>query len=115
MSRGAFGLVSLLVAAALVAGLWAMNASKNGPASPRGQQVEQQAAQVAAAANFTQAAMQLEAYHAQSGTYAGATLSASGGVALVRADASSFCLQSGAGAAAQHLAGPGGQPAGGPC
>ena len=36
-------------------------------------------------------------------------------VAVVRADAGSFCLQAGAGAAATHELGPGGQAQSGPC
>jgi hypothetical protein len=37
------------------------------------------------------------------------------GVALVRADASSYCIQTGAGSALQHETGPGGSPRPGAC
>ncbi len=49
------------------------------------------------------------------GTYAGATLEPVFGVALVQAGATSYCLQSGTGATAQHVTGPGGSPTPGPC
>ena len=115
MSRSGFGVVSLLVALVLVGALWGMNAGKSGPSSDQAKQAESQAQQVSAAANFGQAAIQLETFHAENGTYVGATLPPSFGVALVRADASSYCLQMGAGAAVQHVVGPGGQPAAGAC
>jgi hypothetical protein len=54
-----------------------------------------------------------ESFFAASGTYAGATVPA--GVTLVAADAVSYCLQAGTGAAARHLAGPGGSPTPGRC
>jgi len=115
MSRGALGLVSLLGALALVAGLVFVNAKQSGPAAAQSQRVEQQAQSVAATATFAQAGIALEAFHAEAGTYAGAQLPASYGATLVRADAASYCVQAGTGAAAQHLAGPGGQPTAGPC
>jgi Tfp pilus assembly protein PilE len=113
-ARG-FGLVSLLVALALVGALWAMNARSNGPASSNAKRIETQAQQVSAAANFIGAATQLETFRADSGTYVGASLPPSFGVQLVRADATSYCLQAGAGTAVQHYIGPGGTPAAGPC
>jgi putative hemolysin len=115
MTRGALGLVSLLGALALVGGLLFVNAKQSGPTAAQSQHVEQQAQGVAAAASFGQAAIELEAFHAQTGTYLGAQLPASYAVTLVRADASSYCLQAGAATSAQHLVGPGGQPASGPC
>ena len=115
MTRGGFGIVSLLLALVLGGALWAMNASKAGPTSEPAQKAESQAQQVAATANYGAAAIQLETFHAENGTYVGATLPPSFGVALVRADASSYCLQMGAGAAVQHVVGPGGQPAAGAC
>lgn len=115
MSRSGLGILSLLVSLALVGALWAMNARQNGPTSPSAQRVETQAAQVAAGVNFTQAASQLELYRAQNGTFVGATLPASFGVVVARADAASYCLQSGTGTAMQHENGPGGVPAAGSC
>jgi hypothetical protein len=115
MSRGGLGIVSLLLALVLVGALWGMNASKSGPSSDQAKQAESQAQQVSAVANFGQAAIQLETFHAEYGTYVGAALPPSYGVSLVRVDASSYCLQMGAGATVQHLVGPGGQPAAGQC
>jgi hypothetical protein len=115
MTRGGLGIVSLLLALVLGGALWAMNAGSSGPTSAPAKQAESQAQQVSATANFGQAAIQLETFHAENGTYVGTPLPPSFGVSLARADASSYCLQMGAGAAVQHLVGPGGQPAAGSC
>jgi type II secretory pathway pseudopilin PulG len=115
MSRGAIGLVGLLVSLALVGALWTMNAQQSGPTSQAAQRAETQAQQATAGINFSQAALQLEAFHAESGTYVGASLPPSFGVTLARADAGSYCLQAGSGTSLQHLVGPGGQPAAGGC
>ena len=64
-----------------------------------------------AATNFSQADAAMQAYFTQSGTYAGATLPLGTGVVLVRADATSYCLQAGN----EHEDGPGGQPQPGAC
>ena len=53
----------------------------------------------------------MQAFYTQSGTYAGATLPPGSGVVLVRADATSYCLQAGA----EHEDGPGGLPQPGGC
>jgi len=63
---------------------------------------------------FQQASVALEQSHALNGTYAGVSLGGFG-VTLVRADASSYCVQSGSGQSLMHLAGPGGAPAAGAC
>jgi len=115
MSRGAFGVVSLLVALALGGMLFAMNANNSGPSSATAQRAETQAQQVAATANFGQAAIQLQTFYAENATYVGAVLPPSYGVTLVRADATSYCVQMGSGTAVQHLVGPGGQPTAGGC
>jgi hypothetical protein len=114
MGRG-LGLVSMICALALVGGLWALNARETGPTSERVQQAEAEAKAAAGTINFTQAALELEAYRLESGTYAGAALPPAFGVTLVRADAASYCLQAGVGGSLQHFAGPGGAPAAGPC
>jgi hypothetical protein len=113
-ARG-LGLVSLLVALALVGALWAMDARTNGPTSANAKRIETQAEQVSSAANFIGAATQLEGFRADNGTYTGATLPPSFGVQLVSAGATSYCLQAGTGTAMQHYVGPGGTPAAGPC
>ena len=105
------GIPALLVAVAMGLYLSAKGMQSNGPASASGQQAITQAQSEVAATNFGQADTAMQAFFAQSGTYAGATLPAGTGVVLVRADATSYCLQSGA----EHEDGPGGQPAPGPC
>jgi len=111
----AFGLISLVVSLALVAILWALTMQHSGPTSATAKRAESQATAAVSSLNFTAASTQLEAYHAENATYTGATLPASFGVTLVRADAASYCLQSGVGASVQHFTGPGGPAAAGPC
>jgi hypothetical protein len=111
----AFGLISMVVSLALVAILWALTMQHSGPTSATAKRAESQATAAVSSLNFTAAGTQLEAYHAENATYAGATLPPSFGVTLVRADSASYCLQSGVGGSAQHFAGPGGTAAAGPC
>ena len=111
----ALGLISIVVSLALVAIMWGLTMQHSGPTSSTAKQAESDAGAAVSAINFTSAATQLEAYHAENATYAGATLPASFGVTLVRADAASYCLQTGVGGSAQHFAGPGGAAAAGPC
>ena len=61
-------------------------------------------------AELTAAAANLQQWHRAHGTYVGAVPGVPG-VALVRADATGWCLQT----AGAHVAGPGGTPAAGPC
>jgi hypothetical protein len=109
------GLLSLLAALAIVGYLITVQARTTGPTSAAGQQAQAEAAAQASAASFQAAAPVLQAWHAERGTYAGAKLPPALGVALVRADDSSYCLQAGSGTAAQHLVGPGGTPPPGSC
>jgi hypothetical protein len=109
----ALGLVSILVTLAVVAYLYVQSSNEAGPTSDLAAEAEEQAAQVATGTSFQEAAFALEEQMATAGTYAGAIMPT--GVVVVRADAASYCLQAGAGAAVQHLAGPGGSPASGPC
>ncbi len=114
MSRG-IGMVVILISLFAVAGLTAMNMRENGPTSEHVQAVEKQAQSAAGSINFAQAAVQLQAFQAENGTYLGASLPAAFGVALVRTDATGYCLQAGAGTTLQHVNGPGGAPEAGPC
>ena len=93
----------------------AMNLSQSGPTSKSAQHVETEAIAAVGTANFAQAGPELEAYRAEHETYAGAVLPPSFGVTLVRADATTYCLQAGVGVAVQHFVGPGGPAAAGPC
>ena len=64
-------------------------------------------------AAFTGAQASLDAQRNATGSYAGASVQRP--VTLIRADASSYCLQLGQGAVLQHLVGPGGTPLPGAC
>lgn len=105
------GIPALLVA--IVVGLYlsAKGMQSNGPTSASGQQAITQAQSATAGLNFNQAVPALQAFYDQNGTYVGATLPPGTGVVLARADASSYCLQSGG----EHEDGPGGTPQPGPC
>jgi Tfp pilus assembly protein PilE len=111
----AFGLISIVVSLVIVGVMWALTMQHSGPTSATAKRAESEATAAVSAMNFTAAATQLEMYHAENATYAGASVPPSFGVALVRADASSYCLQAGVGGAAQHFTGPGGAAAAGPC
>jgi hypothetical protein len=109
------GIVSLLVALAIGGWIFLAQARSTGPTSELGRRAEDQAQAHSGAASFRVAAPVLQAHYAQNGTYAGAVLPPSYGVRLVRADAASYCLEAGSGETVQHLVGPGGAPAAGPC
>jgi len=64
-------------------------------------------------AQFTGARATLDAQRNATGSYEGAPLSPP--MTLVRADATSFCVQYTQGAVVQHLNGPSGSPQPGPC
>lgn len=105
------GIPALLVAVVLGLYLSAQSMHSNGPTSASGQQAITQAQSEVAATNFSQADAAMQAFFAQSGTYAGATLPPGTGVVLARADATSYCLEAGG----EHEDGPGGQPQPGAC
>jgi hypothetical protein len=109
------GFVGLLVAIAIGAYLFAFQARQTSAPSSQSAKAEQQAVGELGSANFQAAATQLEAYRAENGSYQGATLPPSFGVVLVRADASSYCVQVGSGSAARHEVGPNGPPQPGAC
>jgi len=64
-------------------------------------------------ARFGVGQINLETQLRATGTYAGAAMP--DGAALVRADATSYCVQVGPPGTVWHLAGPGGAAAAGPC
>jgi hypothetical protein len=105
----------LLIALAVGGFPFVRQAQSVGPTSRTATQAEAQAASAAATTDFGAAQAAVLSWFAAHGTYAGVTLSPVYAVAVVRADASSFCLQAGAGAAATHELGPGGQAQSGPC
>jgi hypothetical protein len=104
----ALGAVSLLVTLVVIA--WMLTAQQSGTSAAKTKQEVDQAQVTANGVAFEQAQAQLEQQHALNGTYAGTSL-AGFGVTLVRADASTYCIQN----ATAHLAGPGGAAATGPC
>jgi Tfp pilus assembly protein PilE len=112
VARGV-SLVSLL-ATLLVVGWLLIAQDGHSPTSSQTRQAVDEAQQAAAGLTFQQAQTQLEQAHALNGTYTGASV-AGFGVMLVRADAASYCLQTGSGTALSHLTGPGGAAASGPC
>jgi Tfp pilus assembly protein PilE len=107
MARGV-GLLSLVVA--LVAAAYMVSAQLSPTSQQSATKEIAQARQTAAGVKLQQGAFAIEQFHALNGTYAATTLGHLG-VKLVRADASSYCLQAGA----EHLAGPGGSPEPGRC
>ena len=115
MTIRSLSLISLLIALAVGGYLFMTQMRTTGPTSEAGARATEQAAAQAGAANFHAAAPVLQAHHAQTGTYAGAVVPPNLGVTLVRADATSYCLEAGTGAAVQHVVGPAGTPAAGAC
>ena len=105
----------LLIALAVGGFLYVRQAQSAGPTSSTATQAETQAMAAAAATDFGAAQAALLSWFAAHGTYAGVTLPPVYAVAVVRADASSFCLQAGSGTGATHELGPGGQAQSGPC
>ncbi len=105
----------LLVALAVGGYLYAQRSKAEGPTAPAVTQAEGQASAAVAATNFQSVGLVLQARFTEHATYAGATVSPGSGVVLVRADPTSYCLQTEAGAAVAHETGPGGLPQPGPC
>jgi hypothetical protein len=109
----ALGLVSVLATLAVVGYLFTRSAGE--ATSPVGGSAAQDlAADAAAEATLLTARTGVDAFFAANGTFAGAPVPT--GVSLVAADAVSYCLQLGAGAATRHLTSPGsGLTEPGPC
>jgi hypothetical protein len=107
------GLPLLLVSLIIGAYLFATQSKSEGPTSPAITQAEAQAN--VAGTNFQGAAASLQTWFAENQTFAGATLAPGSAVVLVRADTTSYCLQSNAGTIVEHENGPGGTAQPGPC
>ncbi|HKG09925.1 MAG TPA: hypothetical protein VKB07_05085 [Gaiellaceae bacterium] len=108
-----FGVVSLLAALAVGGYLVSAQLGSTGPTSKTGSSAIAEAGSEVLTLNLQQAALALEQFHLGSGSYAGADVGGFG-VALRRADATSYCVES-MRAPAWHLTGPGGPPASGAC
>ena len=104
----ALGTVSLLLTLVVIG--WMLTAQQSGSSRVQETQEVARAQATASGVAFEQAQAQLAQQHALNGTYAGTSL-AGFGVTLVSADANTYCIQN----ATDHLAGPGGAAAAGPC
>jgi hypothetical protein len=109
------GLPLLLVTLAVGGYLFMQQAKTTGPSAPVVTHAETQAQAFTAATNLEGAAPVLQAWYAANGTYAGVTLPPGSGVALVRADAASYCLQTSDATSVMHENGPSGTAQAGPC
>jgi hypothetical protein len=109
-----FGLILILIPLGVGAYLLATQLRSNGPTSPAFSNVKTSAQSGVAATNLQAAATVLQGWFAQYNTYAGAVLPVGSGVTLVRADTTSYCLQT-ATSPVEHEVGPNGQPQSGPC
>jgi hypothetical protein len=115
MTVRTLALLSLVVVCAIGGWIYSQDAKENGPNAPQVKQVKAEASSDAAAVNFQGAVPELEAYRAEHGTYTGAALPPAYGVVVIRSSDTGYCLQGGTGTAVEHLVGPGGLSAPGPC
>jgi len=115
MSR-TLGLPLFLVSLLIGGYLFTQQAKTSGPTAPAVTQAIQQANSVGDSMNFQSALPALQAWYAANGTYAGAQLAPGSGVVLVRADATSYCMQTDVQpTTVMHENGPNGTPQPGPC
>ena len=112
MGRAA-GIVSLVLGTLVIGLMMTSQSWRSSDRKSASAQIDR-AAQTASEVKLQQAAFAVEQFHALNGTYAASSLGGLG-VRLSRADASSYCLESGTGATLAHVAGPGGSPAPGAC
>ena len=108
------GLLSIVFTLAIGAYVLSGQMSSQSHAEQSGDRAVTIAEDTAATVSLQQAAAALDQSHALNGTYAGTSL-AGFGVALVRADASSYCVQTDSHGLLFHLAGPEGAAASGRC
>jgi hypothetical protein len=111
----ALGLPLMLVALLIGGYLFAQQSKASGPSAPAVTQAETQAQTEVAAVNFQAVTTAVNAWYATNGTYAGAALPLGAGAAVVRADATSYCLQTTEASPVMHEAGPNGAVQPGPC
>jgi hypothetical protein len=110
------GLPLMLVALLLGGYLFTQSSKTTGPTSSVATQAETQAQAFTAATNFQPIIPLLDTAFAANGTYAGAELPLGSGVTLVRADATSYCIQTtGDATTVVHEVGPNGTAQTGPC
>jgi hypothetical protein len=106
-----------LLVVALVAGVYvfAKQVRHDSPSAPPIVQDTSQANSAVAATNLQSAVQAMSAWFAANGTYAGASVPQGSLVLVVRADATSYCLETGDASNVEHEAGPYGSPQPGPC
>jgi hypothetical protein len=110
------GLPLVLVSLLIGGYLFTQQSQSTGPTSDVVTQAETQAQQFTAATNFQPIVPLMDAAFQANGTYAGADLPVGSGVVLVRADVTSYCLQTtGDATTVMHEAGPNGTVQPGPC
>jgi hypothetical protein len=114
--------ISLLLALVAVAAMWQLGVfgGSSSATSPQAvQRDEDRAAAVAATSNLQAAGPAAQAYYAEHGSYEGLTLTSydasAGSIAVVSADTTSYCLQTGVGTQVFSLRGPGGSVVAGAC
>jgi hypothetical protein len=109
------GLPLMLVTLLIGGYLFTQQSKSNGPSAPAVTQAETQAQTEVAAVNFQAVTAALQAWYAANGTYAGASLPLGTGAAVVRADVTSYCLQTTEVTPVMHETGPNGTVHSGPC
>jgi len=110
---GRFYLTIGLSVAALAVGGWKMMLPTPGGSSKQVTGAVSSMVNTLTSAEFTGARATLDAQRNATGSYEGAPLTPP--MTLVRADASSYCIEYAQGAVLQHLVGPGGSPQPGHC
>jgi hypothetical protein len=108
-----FALLLVLIPVAIVGYLYSLQVRGSGGSKPVTRQISD-AAQAAATFKLRQADTALEQARSLNGTFAGADLSTIG-VTLARADATSYCIQTGVSPLVLHETGPQGAVAPGAC
>jgi hypothetical protein len=110
---GRFYLTIGLSIAAVAVGGWRMLLPASGADSNQVSNAVSSMVNTITSAQFTGARATLDAQRGATGSYEGAPLTPP--MTLVRADATSYCIEYAQGAVVQHLIGPGGSPQPGPC
>lgn len=105
--------LTLVVLVALALGAWRVLAPQARQASNDAGESADALVGTVSRAYFTAAEATLQAQRTASGSYVGAPLQPP--VTLVRADATSYCIQLDRPPLQEHVDGPGGSPAAGPC
>ena len=109
------GLPLMVISLVIGAILFASQMKSQGPTSPAVVQAETQAVVAVSSTNFQAGDAAMAAWLAEHGTYVGATIDPSYMVSVGRSDATTYCLQTAAGASIEHENGPGGAATPGPC